>query len=159
MGYLTWSFYLLGNKQKEGQPLTPSHWADYIHAGGMFPLGFECFFVLSMPSVLLSLLSIRRTYWYLLSCHPAYTLPWSCTYCYVRCLVSRHTHYQLQNFLVQTSEKQGCYCSKHWQCLESSWNWTRLELSGTRLKYTNGFMASFHTQSAMHGSLHTWSNL
>lgn len=47
MDYLKLSLYLLGNKQKEWQPL-PSHWTDYIHAGGIFPLGFECFFVLFM---------------------------------------------------------------------------------------------------------------
>jgi hypothetical protein len=148
MGYLKLSLYLLGNKQKERQPLTPSHWADYIHAGGIFPLGFKCFFVLFMPRVLLSLLSIIWTYWYLLSCHSAYTLPPGLHLLLCQMPGSPGTLYQLQNFLVQTSEKQGYYCSKHWQCLESPWNWTRLELSGTRLKYTNGFI--------LHSKCHAW---
>lgn len=148
-----------GKQEKNrGELVTLSHWQLYIHIGRIFSLAFfECVFVLFTPRVFLSSLSTIWTYQCLLSCHLAHALSWGCTYLAV--WFSRHTHYQLPNFLVQTSEKEGYRWSKNGQCLESPWNWTKLEPSGTRLKYTNGFMASVYTHRAMHGSLHAWSNL
>lgn len=99
------SLYLIGNKQKEWQPVALSAWADYLHSGGIFPLSFECLFVLFMSSVLLSLLSIIWTYWCLLSCHSTYILPQGCTYCYVSCLV-------LQAYTLSITELP---CTNKWE--------------------------------------------